>query len=294
MKTYILENEQIRAVIREKSAELISLQKKETGEEYLWNSDPAYWGWTSPVLFPVVGSFRDGKYSYHNKTYSMVQHGFARHRIFHTDSVTEQEIWMSIEDDEESFAIYPFHFRLEIGYRLINNSIQVLWKVHNKDENPMYFSIGGHPAILCPVNKKDGDRTSCYLGFEGSEDVLEYLMVDQETQRIGEKLHSFQLDDGIHRITKGMFDYDALIFEDYQIQTAFLAGSDGKPYIKMHTKSPLIAFWSPKEDAPFICFEPWYGRADGVNFNGTLEERAWGQSVEGHGTFEADYSLEIM
>ena len=34
MKTYILENEQLRAVIREKSAELISLQKKETGEDH--------------------------------------------------------------------------------------------------------------------------------------------------------------------------------------------------------------------------------------------------------------------
>ena len=72
MNTYILENQQIKAVIREKSAELISLQKKDTGEEYLWNADPAYWGWTSPVLFPVVGSLRDGKYRYHEKTYEMV------------------------------------------------------------------------------------------------------------------------------------------------------------------------------------------------------------------------------
>lgn len=293
MNTYILENQQIKAVIREKSAELISLQKKDTGEEYLWNADPAYWGWTSPVLFPVVGSLCDGKYRYHEKTYEMVQHGFARHRIFHTDSVTDQEIWMSIEDDEESYLIYPFHFRLEIGYRLEENSIEVMWKVHNKDENPMFFSIGGHPAILCPL-AKEGHRTNCYLGFEGDKDMLEYLMVDQKTQRIGENLHSFQLEKGMRRITEGMFDYDALIFENYQIQTAFLAGADGKPYIKMHTKAPLIAFWSPREDAPFICFEPWYGRADGVNFNGTLEERAWGQSVEGLGTFEASYSMEIM
>ena len=293
MNTYILENQQIKAVIREKSAELISLQKKDTGEEYLWNADPAYWGWTSPVLFPVVGSLRDGKYRYHEKTYEMVQHGFARHRTFHTDSVTDQEIWMSIEDDEESYLIYPFHFRLEIGYRLEENSIEVMWKVHNKDENPMYFSIGGHPAILCPL-AEEGHRTNCYLGFEGDIDMLEYLMVDQKTQRIGENLHSFQLEKGMRRITEGMFDYDALIFENYQIQTAFLAGADGKPYIKMHTKAPLIAFWSPREDAPFICFEPWYGRADGVNFNGTLEERAWGQSVEGLGTFEASYSMEIM
>lgn len=293
MDTFVLENQQIRAVIREKSAELISLKKKDTDQEYLWNKGPEFWNWTSPVLFPIVGALRDGKYKYHDETYAMAQHGFARNKIFHTDRVSDQEIWMSLEDDDETYAVYPFRFRLEIGYRLNGYSIEVMWKVHNKEDVPMYFSIGGHPAILCPLDPKQ-KKTDYYLGFEGDQDMLEYLMVDQKTRRIGENLHSFPLEDGTYRITKGMFDYDALIFENYQIQTAYLAGPDKKPYFKMHTKSPLIAFWSPREDAPFICFEPWYGRADGVNFSGSLEERAWGQSVEGHGIFAVSYFMEIV
>lgn len=293
METFILENQKIRAVIREKSAELISLKKKETGREYLWNGDPKFWDWTSPVLFPVVGALRDGEYTYQGKKYPMAQHGFARHRMFHADQITEQEIWMSLEDDEETYKIYPFRFRLEIGYRLEDASVRVMWRVHNKEEKPMYFSVGGHPAFMCPLEEKDR-KTDYYLGFEGEREVLEYVMVDPETHRIGTKLHSFQLEEGKHRITKGMFDYDALIFENYQIQTAYLAGPDKKPYIKMHTKTPLIAFWSPKEEAPFVCFEPWYGRADGVNFNGSLEEREWGQSVEARGSFEGFYTIEIM
>lgn len=293
MNTYVLENQQIRAVVREQSAELISLKKKETDQEYLWNGDASFWGWTSPVLFPIVGALRDGKYKYHGETYEMAQHGFARRRVFHTDQVSTEEIWMSLEDDEETYQVYPFRFRLEIGYRLAGSAVEVMWRVRNKDEKPMYFSIGGHPALLCPGDRAK-DRTECYLGFEGNKEVLEYVMVDPATHRIGANLHSLQLEDGMYRITEDLFDYDALIFENYQIQTAYLAGPDKKPYIKMHTKSPLIAFWSPKREAPFVCFEPWYGRADGVNFNGSLEEREWGQSVEGEGTFEASYLIEII
>ena len=58
MEHYVLENEKISAVIREKSAELISLKRKDNGQEYLWNADKKFWGWTSPILFPAVGGFR--------------------------------------------------------------------------------------------------------------------------------------------------------------------------------------------------------------------------------------------
>lgn len=293
MKTYILENAQLKAVIREKSAELISLVKKENGQEYLWNADPEFWGWTSPILFPVVGNFRDKQYTYQGKTYSMVQHGFARHRNFQRDAQTDTEIWMSLEDDEETYQQYPFHFRLELGYRLQGTSIEVLWKVINKDDTEMYFSIGGHPAVLCPIGEEK-HRTECYLGFETEKTSAEYRMVDVATARIGKEHYALELEDGMHKITKGMFDLDALIFDNYQIKTAFLAGADKKPYIKLHTETPLTAFWSPKENAPFICFEPWFGMADEIDFHGTLEERAWQQKLEGKGIFTSSYTFEIM
>lgn len=293
MEYFVLENEKITAVIREKSAELISLKRKDNEQEYLWNADPKFWGWTSPILFPAVGGFKDDEYRYQGKTYTLEKHGFARRRNFKLESKTEQELWLSLEDDEETFAVYPFHFRLEIGYRLKDMSVEVVWRIVNKDDTTMYFAIGGHPAILCPANG-EGKKTECYLGFEGNKDTWDYLMVDMEELLIGNKIHKFKMEDGMHRITEGMFDFDALIFEDYQIKTAFLAGADKKPYIKMHTKAPILAFWSPGEEAPFICFEPWFGRGDGVGFHGSLEERAWEQSLEGKGTFETSYELEIV
>ena len=85
------------------------------------------------------------------------------------------------------------------------------------------------------------------------------------------------------------------MFDNYQIKVAYLAGPDRKPYVRLHTQAPVTAFWSPeKTDAPFVCFEPWYGVPDGVDFSGTLEERKWEQQAEPHGTFEAGYTLEIL
>lgn len=294
MRTFEIENEILKASVRAYGAELCSLVKKETGEQYLWSGDAKYWTGISPLLFPVVGNFRDKQYRYQGKTYTMKQHGFAREKEFSLVSRTENELWLAIEDDPETYSQYPFRFRLEAGYRLEGNTLQVMWKVKNREDRVMYFSIGGHPALRCPLSGEP-DKTKAYLGFEDDDDTLDYLMVDPATNRVGDKVHSFHLEDGLHRITPGMFDYDALMFDNYQIKVAYLAGPDRKPYVRLHTQAPVTAFWSPeKTDAPFVCFEPWYGVPDGVDFSGTLEERKWEQQAEPNGTFEAGYTLEIL
>ena len=44
-----LENDQIEVIVNYHGAELRSLKKKATDQEYLWNADAKYWGRTSPV-----------------------------------------------------------------------------------------------------------------------------------------------------------------------------------------------------------------------------------------------------
>ena len=50
--TVTLKNGALTARIESKGAELLSLVKNET--EYMWQKDPAFWGKTSPVLFPML------------------------------------------------------------------------------------------------------------------------------------------------------------------------------------------------------------------------------------------------
>ena len=66
----------------------------------------------------------------------------------------ENEIWFELHETPETKEKYPFDFCLSIGYRLEGRSVKVMWKVENTNEKTMYFSIGGHPAFVCPISGK--------------------------------------------------------------------------------------------------------------------------------------------
>lgn len=293
MQTYVLENENLKVTIRSRSAELISIVKKESGTEYLWNGDSRYWGWTSPVLFPFVGGLRDKKYQYQGKTYSMNQHGFARNQEFQLLSQTEEEIWFAFSATEETKENYPFDFCLKIGYRLAKNRIQVLWRVENTDEKTLYFSIGAHPAFMCPLGGA-GEQTDYYMGFETGEKELKYRLIDPSCNLIDPKEYPLELEDGMHRIEKNRFDLDALVIEHHQTGKMWLAGPDRVPYVSVEFDAPLFGVWSPAgKNAPFVCIEPWYGRSDSTEFYGTLEEREYGNTAKPGEAFERSYTITI-
>ena len=75
MSVYELRNSTISVKIDSHGAELKSLQRLDTGTEYMWCGDAKYWGRTSPVLFPFVGGVKNREYRVKGKTYSMGQHG---------------------------------------------------------------------------------------------------------------------------------------------------------------------------------------------------------------------------
>ena len=172
-----LENDQIEVIVNYHGAELRSLKKKATEQEYLWNADAKYWGRTSPVLFPFVGGVKNKVYRHEGKEYPMNQHGFARDMEFSLVSQSADEVWFALEDTEETYKVYPFHFHLEIGYRLEDASVSVLWKVKNINDTEMHFAIGAHPAFFCPLH--EGEKQSAYyLGFrDGQGKAPEALVI---------------------------------------------------------------------------------------------------------------------
>ena len=69
----------------------------------------------------------------------MNQHGFARDMDFTLISRSTDEAWLALEDTDETRKVYPFHFHLEIGYRLEETAVRVMWKVKNTNEKNMYL-----------------------------------------------------------------------------------------------------------------------------------------------------------
>ena len=89
---HYLENDVLKIAIDTHGAELSSIYKKDEHREMLWQGNPEYWGRRSPVLFPVVGKYKNGKTTYNGKEYCLGQHGFARDSEFKLVEKNENKI----------------------------------------------------------------------------------------------------------------------------------------------------------------------------------------------------------
>ena len=138
---YKIENEFLEAVVCSKGCELVSVKTKKDGAEHIWQGNPDAWKRHAPVLFPLVGKYKDNKTEYQGKTYEMSQHGFARDMEFVPVSKTKDSIVMNLTDTKETLEKYPFHFELQCSFTLKGSSIEAGWKVINSDVETMYFSI---------------------------------------------------------------------------------------------------------------------------------------------------------
>lgn len=291
MGRYELSNGTIKIAVDSFGAELKSLRRCLDGKEYMWNADPAYWKRTSPVLFPIVGSLKGQQYIYEGKTYAMSQHGFARDMEFTLTAQDEKSLWFELRDSKESRERYPFPFLLRIGYVLSGSGVQIHWQVENTGNDVLYFSIGGHPAFLCPIDE-NAKQSDYLIGFD-TDQALVSTVIGRDGLA-SERKKTYETENGILPIDEHLFDEDALIIEHDQAHRVSLMTKEKKPYLTVSFDAPLFGIWSPPhKNAPFICIEPWYGRCDAENFQGTLAEREWGNMLAAGERFESVYTVEV-
>ena len=132
-------------------AELSSIRTLRDDHEYLWQGDTASWKNSSPVLFPIIGSLVDDRFTYDGKSYSMPSHGFARHREFRVIEQNPESVTYELIADEESLRSFPFRSSLRIQYALSDNRISVTYRLKGEEKHDLLFSIGGHPGFNCPM-----------------------------------------------------------------------------------------------------------------------------------------------
>lgn len=289
---YTLQNSVLKVEIDSFGAEIKSIYSKAKDQNYLWNGDKKYWGRTSPVLFPFVGSLKNKEYHYQGKTYQMGQHGFARDMEHQMTNQSDTSIWFELSSTEETLAKYPFPFTLRIGYELEENSVKVLWKVKNTGNAPMYFSIGAHPAFLCPIHG-ESDKSGYKLYFGGlnevhhhGNDVAAGLALDEDLV--------LPLENHYATITPDFFDRCTYMIEGNQTKEVGIADPDGRRYVTVYFDTPLFAIWSPEgKNAPFVCIEPWYGRCDSMDFQGELQDREYENLLNAEELFERSYRMEF-
>ena len=114
----ILKNGPVQAVVTTKGAELISF-KDDSGKEYIWNGNPEFWSGRNPVLFPTVGTLKDGKIEMDGKIYEMGRHGFGRISKFAVAEQSENHVVFELK----SLSIQHIIFLPEEGEQYENTEI---------------------------------------------------------------------------------------------------------------------------------------------------------------------------
>ena len=289
MKT--LSNSRLTIQVSPHGAELCSIVSG--GKEYLWQADPAFWKRHSPVLFPIVGSVWENACFINGKTFRMSQHGFARDMDFEPVFESADEVRFRLSDNEDTREKYPYAFVLEIGYRLKDSTIEVMWQVANPSGEEIHFQIGAHPAFYYPGFDAASERRG-YFGFDRTED-LQYILIGEKGCADVKTHYPLHLtEDKLLPVDTHTFDRDALILEGSQVKEVTLYDNDKRPCVTLHFDAPVVGLWSPPgKNAPFVCIEPWYGRCDRVCYGGEFKEKDWMQHLPAGTTFRGGYRIEI-
>lgn len=288
---YTLENSLLKITASHYGAELHSLFSKNSNTEFLWNGDEEHWKYHAPVLFPIVGKVRDNNYLVNGRNYTLPQHGLARISDFSLIEQTNNTLTFELKYSEETLKVYPYKFSFKIKYTLIDNSIKVEYIIDNLDNRTIYFSVGAHPAFMCPINSTE-TMDDYYFELNKSETSSTLLL--NEEGYFSNKRSSYLNNSNIIKLSKDVFKNDALIFDDLNSTSISLKSYNHSKILSMDfTGFPYLALWSKPTGAPFVCIEPWFGHSDYYDFNGELKDKEGIQKLDLNSTFNASYTIKI-
>ena len=279
-----ISNSTLKASIKHAGAELFSL-KDNQNKEYIWEGNTDFWGKHSPVLFPIVGTLKNNTYTINEKEYQLLRHGFARDMEFQLIDKTENSAVFSLQSNEETLKKYPFDFELQLIYTLNATTLYIAYKVINKSETKMPFSIGAHPAFALPEHFEN------YAFKFEKEEVLKYSLLENDL--ISNKTETLATTENLVSLNYKLFENDALVFKTLESNSLTIL-ENSKPYIKVAFEDfPSLGIWT-KDQAPFVCIEPWFGYSDTAENSGDLFEKEGILILDAKETFNSKFSIQIL
>ena len=253
------------AVIASEGAELKSLVIG--GREIMWCADPAFWGKTSPVLFPAIGNVKNNKTTIGGKEVSLSKHGFARDNTFSVIGKSGNSVILAYNYAPVE-GKYPYSVQLALQYNLFDDRIEISYSVYNPGNDSISFCIGAHPAIACD------DLDDCTLVFEKREKASTPVM-DLETRLFRSKDRIQRLNGSSKLpLSYDMFDNDVVYFDNIKSRAVKLI-EGRKTVAKIAFEGfETLGLWTPAgKRAGFICIEPWCGSDDYDDDSGVFEEK---------------------
>lgn len=290
MLNIYLKNDYLQIIISSLGAEMQSIRTRAEQIEYLWQGDPDVLDMRSPVLFPLIGRPRNGRYKLGGKYYNMELHGFAREMEFGLLSQADDSAVFRINETEETKKIYPFDFTLDIKYRLELNSISTCYRVMNTGSTTMWFSLGTHSGFRCPMEEGEA-YTDYFIEFEVEEKVerrfIENFMLNGKRQLL--------LDNSrILPVNSALFKDKGLITDSLKSDRVSLKNKNNSRAVSVEFKGfPYFTIWSNREEGRVVCLEPWYGLPPAMDEELDLSRYEGILKLEPGKEFSCEYKIVI-
>lgn len=250
-------------------AELWSLTDA-AGAEYMTAADPAFWTGHAPVLFPIVGMVRDGRYRLDGREYAMPKHGLARRAEFAVVAHDASSATFRLTDSAESRAAYPFAFQLDLAFAAEGLTLRMTATVTNPGEVALPFSFGFHPAFAWPLPGGGAKGQHCVV-FDHDE-PQDVRRIDPASGLLLPEGQATPVVGRVLEVRENLFRGDALIWDRLNSR-ALAFGAEEATWLEISfPDTPMLGIWQVP-GAAYLCIEPWAGIADPLGFEGDFLEK---------------------
>ncbi len=253
---YEIKNNFYTAKISTCGAELVSL-KSEAGYEYLWQNNKDFWNKHAPLLFPVCGRLKDGKYTYCGTEYKMKGHGFIGEAEFSVKEISSDRILLSFVSNEKTREIYPFDFRVNVEYKLTADKLEFCTDITNLSKEAMPYMFGWHPGFNLPTENV-ADIEDYSVVFEGCDSLTWNPL--QHGCFVRPRGEAYPLTNNRYNLCEDeIYKNDTMIFTGHENRLKLI--TDKNQYnleMSWSDNLPILCIWKqPSNEAKFICLEPW-------------------------------------
>lgn len=288
----ILKNDFLEVELNAKGAEIIKIVGQQDHINYMWKRDSSLWANSAPILFPIVGALQNNECRIDGQTFSMKQHGFARHTQFDVCKQSESCVEYELKPTQDSLKQYPYLFNLKVAYILRENQLVCHCTVRNDDDKDIYFQIGGHPAFACPFLENESSN-DYYLEFEKNES-LDQKIVDIESRGISRQKTLLFDNEKRFFIRQSLFANDAIVLENIKSNYVVLKSLNHHKNIKFYMKNfNHLGIWAGSHVGGLLAIEPWVGHADYAGFTGEFKEKEGIVKLAKNKEFECEFIIEV-
>jgi galactose mutarotase-like enzyme len=194
----------------------------------------------NPILFPISGQLKEGRYELDGKEYRMKNHGLARTSPWEVEETGigasgEAFARLRLTSTEEMLEAYPFAFELVFTYSLLNGAMEIRQEYRNRSERSMPMYPGFHPYFATPVKK---------LKYETDASLY------------------YDYNDGLTKSFGGEFDIaplqESIVLTDAkEPRISFLLPASGRRVMLEYSgQFRYVVLWSAS-GKDFVCVEPW-------------------------------------